>query len=108
MEGEDPLYYGSRCEKYDVERKKSSERGEGLPNLFAETCNFAAQQDPQGVQALHTRITSLKNKTPEINTTERALSLYLRQSQADEVKSEAQQAVEEGVSRTFLAHLLIT
>jgi len=35
VEGEAPLYYGSRCEKYDVERKKAHERGEGLPNLFA-------------------------------------------------------------------------
>jgi predicted CoA-substrate-specific enzyme activase len=36
LEGEDPLYYGSRCEKYDVERKKAHKLGEGLPNLFAE------------------------------------------------------------------------
>jgi predicted CoA-substrate-specific enzyme activase len=36
VEGEEPLYYGSRCEKYDVERKKAHKRGEGLPNLFAE------------------------------------------------------------------------
>ncbi len=36
VEGEEPLYYGSRCEKYDVERKKAQKRGEGLPNLFAE------------------------------------------------------------------------
>jgi predicted CoA-substrate-specific enzyme activase len=36
LEGEEPLYYGSRCEKYDVERKKAHKLGEGLPNLFAE------------------------------------------------------------------------
>ncbi|KPJ65366.1 hypothetical protein AMJ44_10420 [candidate division WOR-1 bacterium DG_54_3] len=34
IEGERPLYYGSRCEKYDVEKKKS--KGEHLPDLFAE------------------------------------------------------------------------
>jgi predicted CoA-substrate-specific enzyme activase len=34
FEGEQPLFYGSRCEKYDV-RKKSSDR-QALPDLFAE------------------------------------------------------------------------
>jgi predicted CoA-substrate-specific enzyme activase len=34
FEGEEPLFYGSRCEKYDV-RKKSSDR-QALPDLFAE------------------------------------------------------------------------
>jgi predicted CoA-substrate-specific enzyme activase len=34
IEGEEPLYYGSRCEKY--ERRKRKSKGEGLPDLFAE------------------------------------------------------------------------
>ena len=34
FEGEEPLFYGSRCEKYDV-TKKSSDR-QALPDLFAE------------------------------------------------------------------------
>ena len=34
VEGEKPIYYGSRCEKYELEKKKS--RAEGIPNLFAE------------------------------------------------------------------------
>lgn len=34
VEGEKPLYYGSRCEKYEVDKKKS--KGEGMPDLFAE------------------------------------------------------------------------
>ena len=34
VEGERPRFYGSRCEKYDVERKKGG--GEGLPDYFAE------------------------------------------------------------------------
>jgi predicted CoA-substrate-specific enzyme activase len=35
VEGEkEPLYYGSRCEKYDVKRKKNS--SSGMPDLFAE------------------------------------------------------------------------
>ncbi len=38
IEGERPLYYGSRCEKYDVEKKKS--KGEHLPDLFAERESF--------------------------------------------------------------------
>jgi len=33
FEGEKPLYYGSRCEKYDVKRKAGSDP---LPDLFAE------------------------------------------------------------------------
>jgi len=33
VEGEKPIYYGSRCEKYDIEKKKSKSR---LPDLFAE------------------------------------------------------------------------
>jgi predicted CoA-substrate-specific enzyme activase len=34
MEGEDPLYYGGRCEKYDV--KRDSARNSHLPDLFKE------------------------------------------------------------------------
>ena len=34
VEGERPRFYGSRCEKYDVERKAG--KGEHLPDLFAE------------------------------------------------------------------------
>ncbi len=37
VEGEEtPLYYGSRCEKYDVKRKKESLREPDKPDLFAE------------------------------------------------------------------------
>ncbi|MBW2086584.1 MAG: CoA activase, partial [Deltaproteobacteria bacterium] len=34
LEGETPLFYGSRCEKYDVKKKKAAESG--IPDLFAE------------------------------------------------------------------------
>jgi predicted CoA-substrate-specific enzyme activase len=34
VEGEDPLYFGSRCEKY--ERGKKKRKGEGIPDLFRE------------------------------------------------------------------------
>ncbi|HHL39283.1 MAG TPA: CoA activase [Deltaproteobacteria bacterium] len=34
MEGEEPLYYGGRCEKYDV--KLAAARDNGLPDLFRE------------------------------------------------------------------------
>lgn len=33
VEGEKPLFYGSRCEKYDVIKRS---RGENVPNIFAE------------------------------------------------------------------------
>ncbi len=37
IDGEDdPLFYGSRCEKYDVKRKKQNLRDESQPDLFAE------------------------------------------------------------------------
>jgi predicted CoA-substrate-specific enzyme activase len=37
VEGEkEPLYYGSRCEKYDVKRKKKNLTSEEMPDLFAE------------------------------------------------------------------------
>ena len=32
----DPLFYGSRCEKYDVKRKKKSSSDSSMPDLFAE------------------------------------------------------------------------
>jgi predicted CoA-substrate-specific enzyme activase len=35
VEGEQPLYYGSRCEKYDVDRSEKK-RFDGIPDLFAE------------------------------------------------------------------------
>ncbi len=37
VEGEDdPLYYGSRCEKYDVKRKDAGDAASIMPDLFAE------------------------------------------------------------------------
>ncbi len=37
VDGEkEPLYYGSRCEKYDVKRKKKSLLDKNMPDLFAE------------------------------------------------------------------------
>ncbi|UCD35052.1 MAG: hypothetical protein JSU90_12300 [Nitrospiraceae bacterium] len=37
VEGDDePLFYGSRCEKYDVKRKKKRESAADMPDLFAE------------------------------------------------------------------------
>jgi len=38
VEGEKPLYYGSRCEKYDVDRRAS--KGDDLPDLFKEREQF--------------------------------------------------------------------
>jgi predicted CoA-substrate-specific enzyme activase len=38
MEGEDPLYYGSRCEKYDV--KKGPAKENPLPDLYKERERF--------------------------------------------------------------------
>jgi len=34
IEGEKPIFYGSRCEKYEVEKKKS--KADGVPDLFGE------------------------------------------------------------------------
>ncbi len=34
VKGESPLFYGSRCEKYEVDKKKK--KGDDLPDLFAE------------------------------------------------------------------------
>ncbi|MBW2092694.1 MAG: CoA activase, partial [Deltaproteobacteria bacterium] len=34
LEGEAPLFYGSRCEKYDVKKKEAAESG--IPDLFTE------------------------------------------------------------------------
>lgn len=36
VEGEEPLYYGSRCEKYDVDRASRARRRPDLPDLFRE------------------------------------------------------------------------
>ncbi|MDH4164452.1 MAG: acyl-CoA dehydratase activase-related protein, partial [Nitrospirota bacterium] len=45
FEGEEPLFYGSRCEKYDVKRKRSGE--DRLPDLFAERERLIAEAVPQ-------------------------------------------------------------
>jgi predicted CoA-substrate-specific enzyme activase len=38
VEGEKPLFYGSRCEKYDVDKKQSKDKD--IPDLFAERERF--------------------------------------------------------------------
>ncbi len=45
FDGEQPLFYGSRCEKYDVKRKKSD--AERLPDLFAERERIIAASLPE-------------------------------------------------------------
>ena len=46
IEGEeDPLFYGSRCEKYDVKRKKNGSDEQGLPDLFAEREAFLTKSN---------------------------------------------------------------
>ena len=45
VEGEKPLFYGSRCDKYDVV-KKASAKGD-MPDLFAERSEMAAQTRPR-------------------------------------------------------------
>ncbi len=52
IEGERPLFYGSRCEKYDVDRHR--EAAAGVPDLFAEREQFllnsysARDEPPEG------------------------------------------------------------
>ena len=49
IEGERPLFYGGRCERYEVD--KSRNKGKGLPDLFAEREEKLielAVQEPQG------------------------------------------------------------
>ncbi|UCH81659.1 MAG: hypothetical protein JSW20_03325 [Nitrospiraceae bacterium] len=46
VEGEEhPLFYGSRCEKYDVKRKKNGNDELGLPDLFAEREAFLTKSN---------------------------------------------------------------
>ncbi|GBE03613.1 R-phenyllactate dehydratase activator [bacterium BMS3Abin09] len=41
LEGEEtPLYYGSRCEKYDVKRKANEEEVKAMPDLFKERADL--------------------------------------------------------------------
>ncbi len=46
IEGEEhPLFYGSRCEKYDVKRKKNGSDEQSLPDLFAEREAFLTKSN---------------------------------------------------------------
>jgi len=52
VEGEkDPLYYGSRCEKYDVKRKKQTREGGEMPDLFAEREAFLTNSHREHAKA---------------------------------------------------------
>jgi predicted CoA-substrate-specific enzyme activase len=44
FEGEQPLFYGSRCEKYDVKKRSRDDR---LPDLFAERERLLAEAVPE-------------------------------------------------------------
>jgi predicted CoA-substrate-specific enzyme activase len=48
VEGEkDPLFYGSRCEKYDVKRKKKYVSHDSFPDLFADRQNLLLESFTQ-------------------------------------------------------------
>ena len=46
LEGEPPIYYGSRCEKYDV-RKKAARASRRIPDLFAEREKLLMRWHPE-------------------------------------------------------------
>ena len=46
LEGEPPLYYGSRCEKFDV-RKKAARKEKQMPDLFAERESLLMRWHPE-------------------------------------------------------------
>ncbi len=48
IQGERPLFYGSRCEKYDVDRVKKS-LGEDLPDLFLEREQLLLVSEAEGL-----------------------------------------------------------
>lgn len=48
IEGEEtPLYYGSRCEKYDVKRKANEDEGPIMPDLFKERADLLEKAHKQ-------------------------------------------------------------
>jgi len=50
LEGEEPLFYGSRCDRYNLKKKES--RGAHLPDLFAERESFLLEgYDPKNKRA---------------------------------------------------------
>ena len=53
FEGEKPLFYGSRCEKYDVKRRSAVK--ERLPDLFAERDQLHLQHDSRDGASRRTR-----------------------------------------------------
>lgn len=64
IEGESPLFYGSRCEKYDVERKKSEKKQ--LPDYFAEREKILVEvrsHPPKGEISPKTEKSEVRKKT---------------------------------------------
>jgi predicted CoA-substrate-specific enzyme activase len=64
VEGEkEPLYYGSRCEKYDVKRKKKID-AQNMPDLFAEREELLTRVHDKYRNALCVNSNGSKNNNP--------------------------------------------
>ncbi|MBI4688410.1 MAG: CoA protein activase [Nitrospirae bacterium] len=61
IEGEkEPLFYGSRCEKYDVKRKKKYASAQEMPDLFAEREEMLTKAHMECKEKLRTQNSKLK------------------------------------------------
>ena len=70
IEGEKPLFYGSRCDKYDLDTKKTVNAS--MPDLFAEREAWMAGE-PEGLES---RRETRKNRYPQDHVFQGAAAFF--------------------------------
>lgn len=78
-----------------------------VSQFFAAAACWAACGDADGLERLAADVAALPGPDEEMVRLGRAIDLYLRRARGEDVRAEAEAAVGEGVSRAFLALLLL-
>jgi hypothetical protein len=103
--GEAELNFSQASAKYVMYRVADDQPADYryIVDLFAAVNHWAATDSPEMVQALADRMAAAKNLTGDAAGVKRAVDIYLKMAGGETVTKLAEDAVAEGVSRTFLA-----
>jgi tetratricopeptide (TPR) repeat protein len=97
----------SQCYKTFLKQHDQSAEWAYIIRLFSSVAEFASSGKTQSFSELLYELLHSESKTEALSHIRKAVKLYLRFAGGEDVMVEAAKAVHQGVSRTFLAYILL-
>jgi hypothetical protein len=95
-----------RYAAYEIESDRPAE-WPLIRDLFAAACHWAAQNKTDKLETLSTTLKEHSGGKGDVVHIRQAVELFLRAAVDEDIRADAESAISKGVSRTFLAVLLI-